>query len=107
MPFSATERFSRTYTPRIPDDSYDSLGGADIPDSIIVQLPERPFHYAKITTGFGGGVLTQTLVPCGQLSRFNMMTSFVGGELTTQAIAATAQLDKFGIIAAMAGGTLH
>lgn len=107
MPYSATERFARTYTPRVPDDSYDSLGGTDIPDSIIEQMPERPFHYVSVSSGFQAGTLVQTIVPCGQLTQFNIAASFTSGQLTTQAIGAVTQLDKFAISAAMAGGTLH
>jgi hypothetical protein len=107
MPYSATERFARTYTPRIPDDSYDSLGGADIPDSVIKQNPERPFHYVYVTTGFQSGILAETLVPSGQATRINLSTLFTSGSLQTQAITAQTQLDKFAITGAMAGGTLH
>jgi hypothetical protein len=107
MPYSATERFARTYTPRIPDDSYDSLGGADIPDSVIKQNPERPFHYVYVATGFQSGVLAQTLVPSGQATRINLSTLFTSGYLQTQGITAQTQLDKFAINAALAGGTLH
>jgi hypothetical protein len=107
MPYSATERFARTYTPRIPDDSYDSLGGADIPDSIIKELPERPFHYVYITSGFTSGILAETLVPSGQETRVNLSTLFTSGYLQTQAIAAQAQEDKLALTSAMAGGTLQ
>lgn len=107
MPYSATERFARTYTPRVPDDSYDSLGGADIPDSVIKQLPERPFHYVYITSGFSSGVLAKTLVPSGQATRINLSALFTSGSLQTQALPAQTQVDKFTISAAMAGGTLH
>ena len=107
MPFSATERFARTYTPRVPDDSYDSLGGADIPDSIIKQLPEYPFEYVYLTSGFSSGALAQTLVPSGQLTRINISTTYSSGYLQTQAIAASTQLDEVALTAAMAGGTLQ
>jgi hypothetical protein len=106
VPYSATERFSRTYTPRVPDDSYDSLGGTAIPNSIVTQLPERPFEYALITTGFSAAVLAQTIVPSGQRSQFNISTTFTSGALTTQAETASTELDELGITTAMAGGTL-
>jgi hypothetical protein len=107
MPFSATERFARSYTPRVPDDSYDSLGGADIPDSIIRQLPEYPFHYVYLTSGFSSGVLGETLVPSGQLTRINISTTYTSGYLQTQAISPPAILDEVALTAAMAGGTLQ
>jgi len=107
MPYSVTERFAKTYTPRVPDDSYDALGGADIPDSIIKQLPERPFHYVYFTSHFSAGVLAETLVPSGQETRVNLSTMFSSGYLQTQAIAAQTQEDKFGLTTAMAGGTLQ
>jgi hypothetical protein len=106
MPYSATERFSRTYTPRVPDDSYDSLGGADIPDSIVTSLPERPYQRMNFTAGFTSGVLAQTIVPAGQSSRVNISIALTGGALQTQAEAAPVQLDKFLLSTAMAGGTL-
>jgi len=107
MPYSATERFARTYTPRVPDDSYDALGGADIPDSIIRQLPERPFHYVSFSSGFSSGVLAETLVPSGQYTRLNLSTLFSSGYLQTQAIAPPVQKDQFALSAAMAGGTIQ
>jgi hypothetical protein len=106
MPYSATERFSRTYTPRVPDDSYDSLGGADIPDSIIIQLPERPFQRIDFRAGFTTGILAQTIVPAGQRNRFNIAAMFTGGALQTQGVSTPVQADEFLIHAAMAGGTL-
>jgi len=107
MPYSATERFAKTYSPRVPDDSYDSLGGADIPDSIIKQLPERPFHYVYLTSTFQSGILAETLVPSGQEVRLNFSTLFTSGYLQTQAETTQPQEDKFALTAAMAGGTLN
>lgn len=107
MPFSATERFARTYTPRIPDDSYDSLGGGVIPDSIIRAPFEKPFEEVVVSFSFSKGLLAQTLVPSGQQTRINIFNSFSSGTIQTSGIKAPSQRDSFQLTTAMAGGTLH
>jgi hypothetical protein len=83
------------------------LGGTDIPDSIIKQLPEYPFEYVYLTSGFLSGALAETLVPSGQLTRINLSTTYSSGYLQTQAIAPPVTLDGVALTAAMAGGTLQ
>lgn len=107
MPISATERFSRTYSPRVPDDSYDSLGGGIIPDSIILAPVEKPYEQVRLTSGLVGGVLAMTLVPTGQIVRINLSTSYTSGALSTSGIGSGIQTSKIQLTAAMAGGTLH
>jgi hypothetical protein len=107
MPRSATERFARTYTPRVPDDSYDSLGGADILNSIIRAPMERPFEQVVVSSSFASGVLVMTLVPSGQITRINISTSFTSGAIQTSGIPAPVQHDSFQLTTSMAGGTLH
>lgn len=107
MPRSATERFARTYTPRIPDDSYDCLGGADIPDSVIHAVMERPFEEVIVKSAFSTGLLIQTLVPVGQTTKIKMSVSFTSGAIQTSGLPAPTQHDSFQLTISMAGGTLH
>jgi hypothetical protein len=107
MPRSSTERFARTYTPRIPDDSYDCLGGADIPDSVIRAVMERPFEEVILKSAFSKGLLVQTLVPTGHTNKINMSTTFTKGAIQTSGIPAPVQHDSVQLTASMAGGTLH
>jgi hypothetical protein len=107
MPASATERFARTYTPRVPDDSYDSLGGASILNSVVRAPMERPFEQVIVKSGFSTGLLVQTLVPVGQVAHVNFFTGFTSGTIQTSGISEPIQHDSFQMTVSMAGGTLH
>lgn len=107
MPVNAPERFARTYSPRVPDDSYDSLGGGTIPDSIIRAPLEKPYEEIVVTHSLANGLLAQTLVPSGQQTRFNMLNSFASGAIQTSGIKVPLEYDNFQITTAMAGGTLQ
>lgn len=107
MPISAPERFARTYTPRIPDDSYDSLGGGDVPDSLVSAPFQKPFERIVVTSSFTNGMIAQTLVPSGQTTRINITANFSSGALQTSAIKGPVQHDTITLTTAMAGGTLQ
>jgi hypothetical protein len=107
MPASATERFARTYTPRVPDDSYDSLGGANLVNTIVRAPMERPFEEVILKASFSTGILVQTLVPVGQIAKVNLFTGFTSGTIQTSGIGEPVQYDSFAMTLSMAGGTLH
>jgi hypothetical protein len=107
MPRSSTERFARTYTPRIPDDSYDCLGGTDILDSVIRAPMERPFEQVVVHSTFANGLLVHTLVLTGQTNKIKISTGFTSGAIQTSGIRAPVQHDSFQLTVSMAGGTLH
>jgi hypothetical protein len=107
MPASATERFARTYTPRVPDDSYDSLGGVNILNSVIRAPMERPFEEVIVRASFSNGILVQTLVPVGQIAQVNLFTGFTSGTIQTSGIGEPVQYDSFAMTVSLAGGTLH
>lgn len=104
MPRSATERFARTYTPRVPDDSYDSLFGAL---DTLVPAPAQTDQQVIVATGFSSGGLGSTILFAGATAGVQVGANFVNGQLIETLIGAPIQHDSLVLSVTMAGGTLH
>jgi len=104
VPKSGTERFARTYTPRTPDDGYDSIGGLTI--TTLVKAPVATELKLNVKNHLSALQLFAVIVRAGYTASMRLFTGFSGGALVSAGVPAPVQHDGLSVNATLAGGTL-